>query len=243
MSSRASRATPLSLFLCLVLALSSCASATPAPQGVDGSPTDTRLSGTASPAGGDPCTNGQIELSTGGTLLESGHRVIGFRLRNTSTRTCNAAGYPAVELFNNSGRQLHFRLLYGGTDFGDAMPDPMVMLPPGYDVNFDMQWNEDSSPCFKVAQARLVGASRSIPVTVDRETVAVCGQSLREAAVYKPVYPASYGLSQNEIRMISFSGSGARLDRGRQRRTVRWRAERAAGAVWARRSTSWSCQL
>ncbi len=137
------------------------------------------------------CTPSQLVLERRGVTVQSGVVIIGIQLHNVSRVACNATGYPKVRLLARDGSVLRFRVLHGGTEYGDQNADPIVDLQPNYEANFNLQWDrQPAGHCAYVKRARLAGTKARIAVASGGRSVKVCGLALHEAAVYNPPYPA-----------------------------------------------------
>jgi hypothetical protein len=114
----------------------SSTSSTPTPTTATQTTTATTPTSTASPSGSKPCTAADLALSFLGGQGATGHGLLGFELRNTSSSTCHTYGYPGVQFLDRAGKPLPTNSTRTTQDFFGSVPENKLVVAPGQSVSF-----------------------------------------------------------------------------------------------------------
>jgi hypothetical protein len=82
------------------------------------------------------CVAAQLALSYLGGQGATGHGELGFALRNTSSKTCVAFGYPGVLFLDRAGSPLPTNPIHTTTDFFGTASNHPLALGPGDQASF-----------------------------------------------------------------------------------------------------------
>jgi hypothetical protein len=91
---------------------------------------------TTTSAGPPLCRAADLQLSFRGGQAATGHGLLGFELRNTSTATCSSGGYPGVQFLSRSGASLPTAPTHTTQDFFGSLPLAPLTVAPGADMSF-----------------------------------------------------------------------------------------------------------
>jgi hypothetical protein len=115
------------------------ASATTTPVPSSTATPSTTTSGATAPApaqGPSRCRAGDLTGSFLGGQAATGHGLLGFALRNLSSHTCVAFGYPGVLFLNQAGRALPTVSTRTRQDFFGPLSTHPLAVAPGTSVSF-----------------------------------------------------------------------------------------------------------
>ena len=115
---------------------STTASTTAAPTTTAATGTTSTSSSGGATAGGGACTAPRLALSYLGSQGAAGHAVLGFELRNTSSRPCRTYGYPGVQFLTADGQDLTTRPTRTTTDLMGTTKLEHLVLAPGEGASF-----------------------------------------------------------------------------------------------------------
>jgi hypothetical protein len=146
-------ATPVAVLL--VLALSACgsssggsgSSSTAASASTTASSTATSATSASTPAttpttpstavvGPARCIAADLTVSFLGQQGATGHGLLGFSLRNSSSHACHTFGYPGILFLGRTGRPLPTRTMRTTHDFFGTAPEVSLVLAPGQRASF-----------------------------------------------------------------------------------------------------------
>jgi hypothetical protein len=83
-----------------------------------------------------PCRAADLELSFLGGQGATGHGLLGFELRNVSSRPCHTYGFPGIQFLDGSGRPLPTATTRTTHDFFGAAPLQALVVAPRTSVSF-----------------------------------------------------------------------------------------------------------
>lgn len=114
--------------------------ATTASSATTTSPSTTPASSTPAsstpPAGPARCRAADLSGSFLGGQAATGHGLLGFDLRNVSSHTCVAFGYPGIQFLSRSGQALPTTPTHTTQDFFGALANHPVAVAPGASASF-----------------------------------------------------------------------------------------------------------
>ncbi len=84
----------------------------------------------------NPCRAADLQLSFIGGQGATGHGLLGFELRNTSSHACHTYGFPGVQFVDRSGRPLPTATSRTTHDFFGTAPLQALVLAPGTSASF-----------------------------------------------------------------------------------------------------------
>ncbi len=116
-------------------ASTSSSSPSPTPTGAASSSSSSN-SGSVVPVGAPPCRAAGLSLSFLGGQGATGHGLLGFALRNTTSHRCHTIGYPGVLFLNRAGRGLPTIPTHATHDFFGVAPIASLTVAPGARVSF-----------------------------------------------------------------------------------------------------------
>lgn len=94
-------------------------------------------SATASPASGPPrCVAADLSLSFLGQQGATGHGLLGFSLRNSSSHSCHTFGYPGIQFQDKNGAALPTDSTRTTRDFFGSAPEVSLVLASGQSASF-----------------------------------------------------------------------------------------------------------
>lgn len=109
-------------------------------------PTPTTSSGTTTPASTTAstptsstpsrCVAAELSGSFLGGQAATGHGLLGFELRNVSSHTCVAFGYPGIQFLSQAGASLPTVPTHTTQDFFGALSNHPLTVPPGTSFSF-----------------------------------------------------------------------------------------------------------
>lgn len=82
------------------------------------------------------CRAPALSLSFLGGQGATGHGLLGFELRNVSSRTCHTFGFPGVQFVDAAGRPLPTVSTRTTQDFFGSAPERALDVAPGQSVSF-----------------------------------------------------------------------------------------------------------
>jgi hypothetical protein len=83
-----------------------------------------------------PCRAADLELSLIGGQGATGHGLLGYELRNTSSHSCHTYGFPGIQFLDRSGRPLPTVTTRTTHDFFGAAPLQALVVAPRTSVSF-----------------------------------------------------------------------------------------------------------
>ncbi len=89
-----------------------------------------------SASAGTACTAADLTPSFLNSNGATGHVVIAFVLRNSSSSSCHSYGYPGVVFLSRSGAQIATDATRTTTDFAGHVPETAITLQPGQEASF-----------------------------------------------------------------------------------------------------------
>jgi hypothetical protein len=95
--------------------------------------TTSQSSGAAAPAA---CRAPGLSLSFLGGQGATGHGLLGFALRNTTTASCSTVGYPGIQFLDQNGGNLPTTPVHTTHDFFGTAPLHQLAVAPGHTVSF-----------------------------------------------------------------------------------------------------------
>ena len=98
--------------------------------------TSATSTGTTTTAGIPTCVAADLALSYIGGQGATGHGELGFALRNTSSHSCHAYGYPGVLFLSKGGQGLTTATTRTTHDFFGTEPLTAITLAPGQTASF-----------------------------------------------------------------------------------------------------------
>jgi len=113
-------------------ASTSTSSSTP----VSASGTTTTTASSSSTSGPPLCVAADLSLSFLGQQGATGHGLLGFSLRNTSSHSCHTFGYPGIEFLSKTGGALPTLTTRTTHDFFGTAPEVALVLAPGQNASF-----------------------------------------------------------------------------------------------------------
>jgi hypothetical protein len=90
------------------------------------------------PVSGSACVAADLTPSPLNSNGATGHVVIAFVLKNTSSTTCHTYGYPGVAFLSKSGVLLTTNATRTTDDFAGHLPEDAITLAPGQEASFRM---------------------------------------------------------------------------------------------------------
>jgi Protein of unknown function (DUF4232) len=90
----------------------------------------------AAPARSPPCVAADLSVSFLGQQGATGHGLLGFALRNTSTRSCHTFGFPGVLFLDKLGHALPTSSTRTTRDFFGTAREVKLLLRPGQTASF-----------------------------------------------------------------------------------------------------------
>ncbi len=91
---------------------------------------------TSSAAAAGLCRAPGLSLSFLGGQGATGHGLLGFELRNVSSRACHTFGFPGVQFLDSTGRPLPTVSTRTTQDFFGSAPERALEVAPGQSVSF-----------------------------------------------------------------------------------------------------------
>lgn len=91
---------------------------------------------TSSGAGPSGCRASDLALSYLGGQGATGHGLLGFALRNTSSSSCGTVGYPGIQFLDRGGGDLPTTPEHTTHDFFGSAPLRTLVVAPGQTVSF-----------------------------------------------------------------------------------------------------------
>ena len=89
-----------------------------------------------------------LRISPQGAIGASGHMGLTIQVDNPSTMPCQLSGFPAVRLLDATGGVMTAAADGGGFLTGTREPVQVVVIPPGDDASFVLEWADVSkAPC------------------------------------------------------------------------------------------------
>lgn len=82
------------------------------------------------------CRAADLSASFLGGQAATGHGLLGFALRNVSSHTCVALGYPGIQWLTRAGQPLPTVPTHTRTDFFGTLPNHPLPVAPGATVSF-----------------------------------------------------------------------------------------------------------
>lgn len=102
---------------------------------------------TAAAATAPPCNAAGLTLSFLGGQGATGHGLLGFAMRNTSTGSCSTIGYPGVQFLGRDGSSLPTAPTHTTNDFFGHTTLRMLTVAPGQSASFRLGVNHDGAAC------------------------------------------------------------------------------------------------
>jgi hypothetical protein len=82
------------------------------------------------------CVARVLSVSFLGQQGATGHGVLGFALRNSSSRSCHTLGFPGVLFLGRAGRPLATHAIWTTHDYFGTAPEVRLLLAPGGSASF-----------------------------------------------------------------------------------------------------------
>ena len=92
------------------------------------------------------CRTNQLTIAADYGEGGVGHLGLIFLVHNLSGQACTLYGYPGAQLLNGSQHSLPTHLKWGEGYLVGALPKRTVVLPPGIDAYFSLEWVHIPSP-------------------------------------------------------------------------------------------------
>ncbi len=86
--------------------------------------------------GGDLCRASGLTLLFLGQQGATGHGVLGFELRNSTSHSCHTLGFPGVQFLDGAGGPLPTLATRTTHDFFGSAPETGLVVAPGQSVSF-----------------------------------------------------------------------------------------------------------
>lgn len=96
----------------------------------------TTTTATSTATGPPRCVAADLALSFLGQQGATGHGVLGFSLRNSSSQSCHTFGYPGILFLDKSGGGLPTDSMRTTHDFFGTAPEVSLVLAPGQSASF-----------------------------------------------------------------------------------------------------------
>jgi hypothetical protein len=112
-------------------------SSTTVPASTTTATTSTTTASTTTTASGPPaCVAADLSLSFLGQQGATGHGLLGFALKNTSSATCKTFGYPGIQFLDKAGAPLPTDTTRTTHDFFGTAPEVELTVASGQTVSF-----------------------------------------------------------------------------------------------------------
>ena len=114
----------------------STSTTSPSPQSTAPALTTATTTTTTKAATPSRCRAADLSASFLGGQAATGHGLLGFALRNASSHTCTAFGYPGIQFLSRAGGPLPTVPTHTTQDFFGSLTDHPLAVPPGGTVSF-----------------------------------------------------------------------------------------------------------
>jgi len=113
------------------------------------------------------CRPADLALSFLGGKAATGHGLLGFALKNTSSTTCATSGYPRVRFLDKAGRPLPTIAAHTTEDFFGSAPMRRLRVAPGASVSFRLgvaDGSTSTADCVTAYGLQMIAPSNAAPL-------------------------------------------------------------------------------